>query len=220
MAEFFYLFFCALLAALIIYNIFVYRRTGRLTTLLFMLNGIGLLWENGVIASGRFIGQGSLLQSLNMGRYCLHFAFVPLMVWPLLEQLRAAGAAWAGGRLARTVCAGFILGLILLGFGSGAAGLYARLEPADLNGVLRYSAPNPASALIAIAIMSAALVSGGILWFRFKWPWLCLAALLCFVIEGALLNAGMFGMVAGNGSEVVFQLALLQTELFVSGRQS
>jgi hypothetical protein len=211
--------YTVLLAVLIIYNISIYRRTGRLATLLLVLNAAGLIWENGVIAGGSFVGQGSLLQVLNMGRYCLHFTFVPLMAWPLLEQLRVAGHGWAGSKYARLALGVFILGLIGLGFGAGAPGLFDRLEAVSLGGTLRYNAPNAASAVIAIAIMSAALASGFVLWVKNGWPWLFLAALLTFIVEGGLLNFELLGMVAGNASEVIFQLALLQTELYVSGKR-
>lgn len=216
MAEFFYVLYTLSYIALLVYNVIIYRKIGRFSTAMLSLNAIGLLWENGVIASGQFIGPGPLLQALNMGRYCLHFALVPFMAWPMLEQVRLAGQAWAGAKITRALFALLIIGLVGLGFGVGAPGLFARLEPVNLAGVLRYTAPNGASAIIAIVIMSVALFTGLALWIKNQWPWLFLASLLAFLVEGGLRNFELLSLVAGNGAEVLFQLALLQTELFVT----
>jgi hypothetical protein len=216
MAEFFYALYTLAFICLLVYNVSVYRKTGRFSTALLSLNAIGLLWENGVIASGRFIGAGPLLQTLNMGRYCLHFSLVPFMAWPMLEQIRLTGQSWAGTKTIRALVALIIIGLIGLGFGVGAPGLFARLEPVSLDGVLRYTAPNSASAIIAIVIMSIALLSGLVLWIKNRWPWLFLASLLAFLVEGGLRNFELLNLIAGNGAEVLFQIALLQTELFVN----
>jgi hypothetical protein len=216
MAEYFYILYTIFYIILLVYGVFVYRQTRRLTSILIMLNAIGLLWENGVIASGRFIGEGSLLQVLNMGRYCLHYALVPPLAWALLEQVRLAGHAWAGTKLARGLTIAAVLGMMVFGFGASAPGLFPRLTPETLDGVLRYTAPNLASTPIAIFVMSVALAAGLVLWMKNKWPWLFLAALLAFAVDGGLRNFELLNLVAGNGAEVLFQVALLQTELFVT----
>jgi hypothetical protein len=219
MAEFFYILYTVLYIGLLVYTALVYRQTRRLTSLLIGLNAFGLLWENGVIASGSFIGAGPLLQALNMGRYCLHFALVPPLAWALLEQVRLAGHPWAGTKLARGLTLALILGLIAFGFLAGAPGLFPRLAPVTLEGALRYTAPNRASAPIAIVIMTVALAAGLVLWTKNKWPWLFLSALLAFAVEGALRNFELLSLVAGNGAEVLFQIALLQTELLVTKQE-
>ncbi len=216
MAVYFYSFYTLSYVGLLIYNLFIYRRTRRISTALLSLNAFGLLWENGVIAAGQWLGPGTLLQVLNMGRYCLHFSMVPLMAWPLLEQLRLAGHAWAGARSVRALIITFIIALIFSAFFFGTPGLYASMQPVNLGGMLRYTGTSLASALVAIAIMAMALVTGFLLWRGNKWPWLFLSALLAFLVEGLLRNQELLSLVAGNGAEVLFQLTLLQTELFVT----
>jgi hypothetical protein len=80
---------------------------------------------------------------------------------------------------------------------------------------LRYSTPNLPAALVPIAMLLPALVFGFILWIKNKWPWLFLATLSVFIAEGTLRES-VFGFVAGNGTEVLFQIAMLETELLVT----
>ena len=172
MAELLYIFYTLLYVLLLGYNLRVYRQTCRQTSVFIAFNAIGLLWENGVIAAGRFIGEGSLLQALNMGRYCLHFALVPPLIWVLVEQLRLAGHSWAGTKLAQGLAVVGSFGVSIASFTFGAHGFFQRLSPVELGGILRYSAPNFSAALVAIAVMMAALLTGLGLWIKNGWPWL------------------------------------------------
>ena len=215
MAGFLYAFYAAVFAGLLIYNVFVYRKTRRFTTLLIAFNAIGLIWEDGVIASGNMLGPGELLKALNYGRYLLHFIVVPLLTWVFFEQLRLAGQAWAASRLVRGMALGLIAVLLFMGLVLGLDGLYPALKPEVEEGVLRYYAPSLQAALVPIVMMCIALISGLLLWVKNKWPWLFLSTLLVFITEGAL-QASSLGLLVGNATEVLFQIALLQTELFVT----
>ncbi|WP_341202441.1 hypothetical protein [Planomicrobium okeanokoites] len=74
----------------------------------------GLIYDNGIIALGKFIGEGALLENLNAMRYWIHALLTPALVLFSLGALRAAGVDWARKSWALySAIALFILGVVI-----------------------------------------------------------------------------------------------------------
>lgn len=177
---------------------------------------LGLLYDSLVVAVGRLIGAGTLLEWINRGRYLLHGALLPLFFVVAVDLAERGGAPWAG---MRSQLAAWIAAL-LLGIAGLVAGFFLRLEPTAVAGTLRYTvvrAITPTWAYLLPLVVSAAsdlffVVVGFGLWRRRRWPWLAAGALVMFVLAGA--GQGDYGfLITGVGE------GLLATSLFLTLRR-
>lgn len=174
---------------------------------------LGLLYDSLVVAGGRLIGAGTLLEWLNRGRYLLHGALLPLFFVVAVDLAERGDARWAG---MRSQLAAWIVAL-LLGITGLIAGFFLRLEPTAMAGTLRYTvirATTPTWAHLLPVVISAAsalffIVVGVGLWRRRRWPWLTLAALVMVGLAGAAQGAS--GFLVTNLGEGLLALALFLT---------
>lgn len=154
-----------------------------LSYLLFLLTA-ALLYDNVVLGTGRWIGEGETLERLNAARYWLH-----ALVTPLLALVSYDLARRAGSRLARHAAAAwaawlYTLGLIALELGTQT--LHLRLEPKLSHGVLSYASQGSSGApwmviLVMLPIAAAAIA----LWRRGKTKAL-LWGILAMIVGGAI----------------------------------
>ncbi|WP_240353224.1 hypothetical protein [Cohnella algarum] len=91
-----YLLFAILYAALFAYGMTVWAKdSARGFRYLLLLVTAALLWDNGVLGAGRWIGEGDWLERLNRTRYWLHAFVTPLLAVVSLDLMRRAGSPWA-----------------------------------------------------------------------------------------------------------------------------
>ncbi len=171
----------------------------RLRAWVIVVVAAALGYDNAVIALGRPIGEGDLLEALNAGRYAGHALFTPLLV--------VVGALLArAGRPLLRAAAGLAAALVALGVYTDIVRL--RLVPEHYADTLRYVNDNaagpPVPAVVAILVLIAA---GAVLWRRDSWPWLCAGALVMF---GAAA-AGFAVPWLGNLGELVLLGAVVLT---------
>lgn len=158
-----------------------------------------LAYDNGVIALGRPLGQGELLEGLNAGRFAGHALFTPLLI--------VVGALLArAGRTLLTVAGGLAAVLVALGVYTDIVRL--RLVPERYADTLRYVNDNaagpPVPAVVAILVLLAA---GAVLWRRDGWPWLFAGAVAMFAAA-----AGGFAVPwLGNLGELVLLATIVLT---------
>ena len=88
-----YFFFTAAYIVLMIWG-FKQQRTWNFTAFLYLVL-LGLIYDNGIIAIGKFIGEGSLLENLNLLRFWSHAFFTPLLVLFCWGAINQAGVKWA-----------------------------------------------------------------------------------------------------------------------------
>lgn len=136
-----------------------------------------LVYDNGVIALGRPLGEGDLLEGLNAGRFAGHALFTPLLVVVGALLVRA-------GRTLLTAAAALTAALAALGVLTDIVRL--RLVPEHYGDTLRYVNDNaagpPVPAVVAIGVLVAA---GAVLWRRGSWPWLLAGAVAMFAAAAA-----------------------------------
>lgn len=174
---------------------------------------VGLLYDSLIVALGRLVGTGPLLEWLNRGRYLLHGALLPLFFVVAVDLAERGDARWAG---TRTQLVAWIAALVL-GVAGLVAGFFLRLEPTALAETLRYTvvrATTPAWAHLLPLVVSVAsdlffMVVGVGLWRRRRWPWLAVGALVMFVLAGA--GQGASGFLITNLGEGLLALALFFT---------
>lgn len=158
-----------------------------------------LVYDNGVIALGRPLGERDLLEGLNAGRFAGHALFTPLLIVVGARLVRA-------GRPLLTAAAGLTAVLVALGVHTDIVRL--RLAPERYADTLRYVNDNaagpPVPAIVAILVLVGA---GAVLWRRDGWPWLFAGAVVMF----AAAAAGFAVPWLGNLGELVLLTAVVHT---------
>ncbi|WP_448541283.1 hypothetical protein [Roseiflexus sp.] len=186
----------------------VYGQRRSSYTLLLTIVLAGLVYDTLVILLGRFIGEGSLLATLNAGRYLVHGIATPFMIIFGFGVLRRAGVSWAKGRIAHILIC--ILTTLLIGLGIYEDILALDLQPHTVMDTLRYVNEGglkgpPIPALLTIILLIA---WGVILWRKTGWSWLAAGGLLMFIAAG--LGMGNIFYI-GNLGEVALSLANVLT---------
>ncbi|GAA1501164.1 hypothetical protein GCM10009827_009440 [Dactylosporangium maewongense] len=174
----------------------------RLRAWLVVVVAGALVYDNTVIAAGRFVGEGDALEGLNAGRFVGHALFTPLLIVVGAGLAGLAGLA-RGGRWALTA-----LAAVLVGIGIWADVVRLRLVPERYADTLRYVNDNaagpPVPAVVAILVLIGV---GVVLWRRDGWPWLLAGAVAMF----AAAAAGFAVPWLGNLGELVLLAAVVSS---------
>lgn len=172
---------------------------------------LALLYDNGVLAIGKYVGEGELLQILNQARYWLHAFFTPLLVLFAWHTLVNANIQWATKRIVQWFVVLFTLCLIGFELITVVQGL--SLEPTWSNGVLSYQKGETGSPpIMIIAVSTMLLVTSIIIWWKQKWPWYLIGILSMGIVP--ILNFILKTDIPHNISEFLLILALLVTKAY------
>ena len=191
----------------------VWRLTRRTGTLLIILVGLGVMYDNLILSLGNSLGEGPLLLGLSIPRFILHQLILPWLIVAAFEQAKAAGHRWANHLASGRIILALTLAVI-------AAGILTRLvplnlEPAVTDGVTRDVAVGTKGPPL-VSILSIAFVGivGLLLWRRNGWPWEFFAAVLVCVGEGIPIEWAR--RILGSGVEVLFLATLLATDRWLA----
>ncbi|WP_163527255.1 hypothetical protein [Halobacillus ihumii] len=205
-------FFTLAYTILLMLAIRIFRNHNVFSILLLLPVIVGLIYDNGVISAGRFIGEGPFLESLNLARYWIHAFFTPLLVlyaWKTLEQ---AEVQWASKNWARISAFLLTAVLILMELFTVVIGLNieARLE----YGVLSYSSTEPSSGppIMVLVVSVVLLASSLIIWRRQKWIWFFIGSFI--MIVGSAIQLPVDSGAITNFFELVLIGSLLSTAYF------
>ncbi|MFD3679318.1 hypothetical protein [Streptomyces sp. NPDC058613] len=168
---------------------------GRLTALL----GCALAYDSAVIAAGRVLGEGDVLEALSVGRFAVHAFGTPLVL-----PCAALALRWGGRETAASwACAGV---LTVLGVSMTLPGL--ELEPRRWADTLRYADAEPGGfPVAAVSAIVLLFLIGLAAWIRRRLPWIALGALAVFVASAAAFAAPPLG----NLGEALMLASLLYT---------
>ncbi|MFC7785357.1 MULTISPECIES: hypothetical protein [unclassified Rossellomorea] len=199
----------------------IYLRTYKLKSIVFLLPVVvGLIYDNGIIAIGQFIGEGLLLERLNLARFWIHAFFTPLLVlfsWKTLEQ---GEVLWAQKPFSTFSAYALTFSLVLFELFTEVAGLHvvANME----NGVLSYSSDEPSNGppVMVLIVSLVLLVSSIIIWSKQKWKWFFAGSLAMIIgsavslpIEsGAITNFFELGLITSLLGTAIFQSKTLQKD--------
>lgn len=171
---------------------------------------IGLIFDNAVIACGKFIGEGEFLAFLNEMRYWFHAFITPTLVLYALGLLRLTNEKWRRSRLALGSFLLITAGLIVYEIQAGI--LNKTLEPVWEYGVLRYNTVESSSGppIMILLVMAVLLVTSMILWKLTKWPWMFGA--LCIILVLNVIPFNFASSAVTNGLELLLLLLLVVTK--------
>lgn len=176
-----------------------------------------LVYDNAVLALGRFIGEGTLLENLSFPRFYLHAFFTPLLVLFALSSLRRAGVDWAFKKWANLLFYGLTLSLIIYE-------LLIEMQGLDLvsgweYGVLSYSNATASNGIpLMVLIVSVVLIIASLyVWRKQQWPWFFIATVIMFV--GNAIPFPLPSAAITNAFELILLIGLFFTKRFQDTHQ-
>ena len=167
----------------------------------------GIVYDNLVIGTGVFIGEGDLLKTLNIGRFVIHALFTPMIIIFALGVAKRVGVGFAQNRIIHTVVCLSALGLIAFGFYEDI--VKSVFVPVAEMGTLRYKPQASMPPIPAILTIIFTMVMGAFVWWRTRKLWFFLGPLAFFFMAPF---AAKFLWV-GNLGEVLMNLGLVSGEI-------
>jgi hypothetical protein len=189
MDTYLYFLYAALYAVLLIWGISGIRKTDvRKWTSVIYIVILPLIYDNLILATGKWIGEGELLESLNFARFCLHALFTPLLVMYSVGTLRESGIEWAQKKWLVLVGLFYTVGLIVLEFATEVFGL--ELEVVKEYGVVSYSNVEEATGppIMVLLVTLVLIVASAILWKKTIWPMFFIGAVVMTIGSAIPLN--------------------------------
>ena len=202
-----YLIMAAIHLVFTVYAVRLWLRNRSIYTGLAAAVLAGLFYDNFIIGIGAFIGEGSLLQSLNWLRFAIHAFLTPTLIMFVVAIAIKFGVEWA--KTSWAYIAFGILTLLMIGLGVYVDIIQLDLAPILEDGTLRYahaeSAGPPIPAIVTIIVM---MIIGVFVWRTGKWSVLFLGSLAMFILAGA----GASILVLSNIGEVLFAGSIVSSD--------
>lgn len=174
---------------------------------------LGLIYDNFIIAIGRFIGEGELLENLSLARYWLHALFTPtllLIAWSIYHRSQLP---LSNKKIWKNTATLATLGLILYDFVRSVLGL--ELEANWRNDILTYENTNQSgSPLMVISVTLTLAAVGFLLMTKRKSPWLFIGTMLvCF---GSICARWIKTFPIMNTAELLLMISIMVTLQYLS----
>lgn len=195
-------------------SIFAIRDRWSIWSISLLLVIAALFYDNSILALGRYIGEGRLLELLNAQRYWLHALITPLLIPFVWESLRSAGIDWVKTPLV-------LIAVVIL----TASTIITEVIPLiDLTlkavwqqDILSYRRVSDSGwPFMIMTVTSSILIASLLLWRKQGWKWLFVGLILMGVV--GILSIPFESKAFGNISELVLILSLFGTQLFQNGR--
>jgi len=177
---------------------------------------IGLIYDNLIIAVGRFIGEGDLLEGLSYVRYLLHALFTPTLILFALGICLKLGFPWAKKTFWKGTFSLITVGLILYELFTSVIGL--ELKSNEELGLLTYESVESAGPLMVIFITIVLVIIGILLAKKFRFYWLLIGTIV--MTGGSLVARWIESFPIMNILEFILILSLLLTKRFQVSRNS
>jgi hypothetical protein len=178
--------------------------------LLFVI--FGLTYDNLIIAFGRFIGEGKVLECFSYVRFWLHALFTPTLIIFAWNIYFRTSLLWAKRKFLKALAYTITISLILYELFTSVKGL--QLEPNWRNRVLTYESTG--QSMIPITVIMITLIFGiiGLLFMmKFRYSWLFIGNLI--MISGGILTTWIQNFPTMNVLEFLFITSLLLTKQYL-----
>lgn len=211
MDTFLYFLYAALYAILLIWGLDGIRKQdlARWTSVIYIVI-LPLIYDNLLLPTGKWIGEGELLESLNFSRFCLHALLTPLLVMYSIGTLRESGIEWAKKKWLVILGILYTVGLIVLEFSIEVMGL--ELEVVKEYGAISYSnveeATGPPIMVLLVTLML--IVASAILWKKTKWPVFFIGAVVMTI--GSAIPINIDSGAVTNAFELILIFTLIWTK--------
>ncbi|TWT02356.1 hypothetical protein [Planomicrobium sp. CPCC 101079] len=204
-----YFFFSAAYLLVLIWGL-SRQKNWNMMSLVFLVV-LGLIYDNGIIALGRFIGEGELLEKLSVPRFWIHAFLTPALVLFSWGALNQGGVDWVKKAPVLAGAAVYTLALIAIEYVFETANL--NLESTREYGVLRYVSAEPAAGPpIMVLLLTAILVfSGAVLWKRTGWKWMLVGSVI--MVIGSAVPIPVKSSAATNAFELFLLITLVWTKI-------
>ncbi|MFD1363277.1 hypothetical protein [Lentibacillus salinarum] len=213
MDTFLYFFYSAAYLALLVWSIRITPKTqfSSLRSFIYLVL-VGLIFDNTVVAVGRFVGEGDLLEILNLLRYWIHAFFTPTLVLFSLGVLRSAGIKGLNNKFAFYGTVLFTSILIVLEVLTEIRGLKLKLEGEC--GVLRYVPIETESGppLMILLVTLVLVISGILLWKLDGWIWMFIGVTIMTL--GSAVPVPVNSSAIINGFELILTISLVATKAY------
>ncbi|WP_245629810.1 hypothetical protein [Domibacillus robiginosus] len=172
----------------------------------------GLIYDNGIIATGRFIGEGSFLEGLNAARFWLHAFFTPLLVLYAWMALKQADVSWAKTAWFQWAAILLTVALVLFELFTEVFGL--SLEPRWEYRTLSYTSAELSGGppLMVLVVSLVLLVASIVVWRKQGWIWFFVGSLV--MIVGSAVKMPIESGAVTNMFELMLIVSLLVTAWF------
>ncbi|WKA55157.1 hypothetical protein [Planococcus shixiaomingii] len=204
-----YFFFAAAYLALLVWGMWR-QKTWNAMSVVFLVV-LGLIYDNSIIALGKFIGEGALLENLSVPRFWIHAFLTPLLVIFSWRALSRAGVNWAKQK---AVIVGAVLYTLAL------IGIEFIFETVNLNlastreyGVLRYVSVETATGppIMVLMLTVALMFSGAVLWKKAAWKWMLIGSAV--MVIGSAIPLPLDSSAATNAFELFLLTTLVWTKI-------
>ena len=214
MDTFLYILFAVLYAGLLALMLLSIKKSGvGVLSNVLILVIVALIYDNGILGIGKWIGKGDLLENLNAARFWMHAIFTPLLILFSLDVLRRAGIEWSKKTAALLVATIYTFIAFLVELITVLWGLSLKAEKSY--GVLSYTSANSPDGppIMILLVTLALLISSILLWKRTGWYWM-------FVGVGLMLIGSMVNIPVESGAITnAFELILLASLVFTKRHQ-
>lgn len=189
MDTFLYFLYTFLYTALLIWGLYGIRKQelAKWSSVIYIVI-LPLIYDNLILATGKWIGEGELLESLNFSRFCLHALITPLLVMYSIGTLRESGIEWAKKKWIVIVGIIYTIGLMVFEFSVEVVGL--EIEVVKEYGVVSYSNVEEATGppIMVLFVTLILIVASAIVWKKTKWPIFFIGAIVMTIGSAVPLN--------------------------------
>ena len=177
---------------------------------------LALFYDNGILALGKYLGEGELLKTFNQVRYWLHAFFTPLLVLFSWHTLVKANVQWVKRRIVQWIAISLTLCLILFELTTIVGDI--SFEPTWNKGILSYKKVGEAGIphIMIIGVSLMLFITSIMVWWKQKWRWYFVGILsmgIAPIIHNLLKTDA-----SHNISEFILMSALLATKAFQDKR--
>jgi hypothetical protein len=214
MDTFLYFFFVAAYIVLLGWGLLRQRRWNMMSVVFLVV--LGLIYDNGIIALGKFIGEGALLEALSVPRFWSHTLLTPLLVLFSLGALKQGEVGWA--RKKAVLAGAFLYTTILIVIEIILETSKLSLEIANEYGVLRYVSAGPASGppVMVLLVTAVLIFSGAVLWKKAGWKWMLIGSAV--MVIGSAAPIPVESSAATNAFELFLLITLVWTKVHLESR--
>jgi hypothetical protein len=178
---------------------------------IYLLVILGLIYDNFIIAIGKFIEEESLLKTLSYVRYWMHALFTPTLILFAWNSLKKGGI-----KLAEQT--GWKIAVYIITFAIILYEIYLIIYKLNLekrweDGLLIFENTGKSGLpIMMIAVIGFLAFLGIYLWKKFRFPWLLFGILSLMI--GSILSAKFKNMVIMNVFEYMLMISILLTRRF------
>lgn len=171
---------------------------------------VALIYDNAVYALGIFIGEGYLLESLNLLRFWFHALFTPTLILFSVAALREANIKWAQTSWVLIIGVLFSITAMIVEYSKELKGL--ALIASKEYGAFSYTSVEESAGppVMVLMVLIALVIAGSILWWKAKWIWMFAGTVIMTIGSAIPFELGSNAMT--NAFELVLLFTLIWTK--------